>query len=201
MPLEDLNHVVTAKAAAHLPAVFTQEEAQHGIDKLSGTYQLMAQLLYGSGLRLTACIRLRIKDIDYARHQITVRDGKGMEDRVTMLSMSIGESLRAHAEAVHALHTSDLAQGYGAVYLPFALERTYPNANRAWAWHYLFPSAHSSVGIVPSRVYTVPSKLPFTNQVFTNMPPATPSVTLSPPICSNPGMIFARFRSCWGIRM
>jgi integron integrase len=134
LPLEDLNHVVTAKTTTHLPEVFTKAEAQNVIDKLSGTYRLMAQLLYGSGLRLTECIRLRIKDIDDARHQITVRDGKGMEDRVPMLPMSIGESLRAHAEAVRVLHTSDLAQGYGAVYLPFALERKYPNANRAWAW-------------------------------------------------------------------
>ncbi len=141
IPLQELDHVVTAKTSKNIPEVFTIEEAQNVINELSGTYRLMAQLLYGSGLRLTECIRLRVKDIDYARHQITVRDGKGMEDRITMLPTNIVDPLRAHAEAVRALHNNDLAQGHGAVCLPFALERKYPHANRAWAWQYMFPSA------------------------------------------------------------
>jgi integrase len=87
------------------------------------------------------CVRLRVKDIDFARRQIIVRDGKGMEDRVTMLPASLVTPLKEHLQRVKRLHEEDLARGYGSVYLPFALERKYPNANREWIWQYVFPSA------------------------------------------------------------
>jgi integron integrase len=100
----------------------------------------MAKLLYGSGLRLMECLRLRVKDLDFARCEIIVRDGKGMKDRVTMLPASLATPLQTHLLRVKQLQEADLEKGYGAVYLPFALERKYPNANREWLWQYVFPS-------------------------------------------------------------
>jgi integron integrase len=132
---------VRAKRPKRLPTVLTKEEVSKIIGCLSSLPQLMAKLLYGSGLRLMECVRLRIKDIDFAQHQIIVRDGKGMEDRVTMLPASLVLPLKEHLQRVKRLHEKDLARGYGSVYLPFALERKYPNANREWIWQYVFPSA------------------------------------------------------------
>jgi integrase len=111
---------------------------------LSGTHQLMAKLLYGSGLRLMECLRLRVKDVDFARRQIVVRDGKGMKDRVTMLPEVLIPPLQEHLRHVKVIHEGDLAKGYGSVYLPFALERKYPNANREWIWQYIFPATKLS---------------------------------------------------------
>ncbi len=104
----------------------------------------MAKLLYGSGLRLMECVRLRVKDVDFAQHQIVVRDGKGMKDRITMLPEVVVPSLQEHLQHVKQVHEDDLAKGYGAVYLPFALERKYPNANREWIWQYVFPATKLS---------------------------------------------------------
>jgi len=132
---------VRAKRPKRLPTVLTKEEVSKIIGCLSGLPQLMAKLLYGSGLRLMECVRLRVKDIDFAQHQIIVRDGKGMEDRVTMLPASLVLPLKEHLQRVKRLHEKDLARGYGSVYLPFALERKYPNANREWIWQYVFPAA------------------------------------------------------------
>jgi integron integrase len=132
---------VRAKRPKRLPTVLTKEEVGKIIGCLSSLPQLMAKLLYGSGLRLMECVRLRVKDIDFAQHQILVRDGKGMEDRVTMLPGSLIAPLKEHLQRVKRLHEKDLARGYGCVYLPFALERKYPNANREWIWQYVFPSA------------------------------------------------------------
>ncbi len=132
---------VRAKRPKRLPTVLTKEEVGKIIGCLSGMPQLMAKLLYGSGLRLMECVRLRVKDIDFAQHQIIVRDGKGMEDRITMLPGSIVTLLKEHLQRVKRLHERDLAKGCGSVYLPFALERKYPNANREWIWQYVFPSA------------------------------------------------------------
>ncbi len=115
------------------------------ITQMSGTHRLMAQLLYGAGLRLMECVRLRVKDIDVAYKTITVRDGKGEKDRVTMLPDSLITPLQEHLQRVKRLHEEDLARGYGAGYLPDALERKYPNANRDWLWQYVFPSDQLSV--------------------------------------------------------
>ena len=134
-----------AKESQHLPAVLTKDEVRRVIAQLSGIYQLIAQLLYGSGLRLLEALRLRVKDIDFERRAIIVRDTKGDEDRVTMLPESVVEPLREHLLRVKRLHEEDLANGYGSVYLPDALERKYPNAAREWPWQYVFPSGRLSV--------------------------------------------------------
>lgn len=131
---------VRAKRPAHLPAVLTKEETRRVIAQLSGIYQLLAKLLYGSGLRLLECLRLRVKDLDFARRAMIVRDTKGDEDRVTMLPDSLIEPLKEHLQRVKRLHQEDLAKGYGAVYLPDALDRKFPNASREWIWQYVFPS-------------------------------------------------------------
>ena len=135
---------VRAKRPKRLPTVLTKEEALRVIAHLSGTRQLMAKLLYGSGLRLMECVRLRVKDVDFARRQIIVRDSKGQEARVTMLPDSVIPLLQEHLQPVKRLHEEDLARGYGAVYLPFALERKYPNASREWIWQYVFPATKLS---------------------------------------------------------
>jgi integron integrase len=133
-------HAVRAKRPKRLPTVLTREEVRQVLNQLSGHHRLMAQLFYGSGLRLMECVRLRIKDVDFAQRQIIVRDGKGMQDRVTMLPDSLVTPLQEHLQRVKRLHDEDLARGYGSVYLPFALERKYPNAHREWIWQYVFPS-------------------------------------------------------------
>jgi integron integrase len=111
---------------------------------LEGRSWLMASLLYGAGLRLMECVRLRIKDIDFQYRQITVRDGKGQKDRVTMLPESSAELLKHQLEKSRILHQHDLAAGYGEVYLPYALDRKYKNANKEWGWQYVFPAAQLS---------------------------------------------------------
>ncbi len=115
------------------------------IDGGNGAFKwLMASLLYGSGLRLMECVRLRIKDIDFEMNQITVRSGKGNKDRITMLPEKLKEPLRQHLNKVQALHADDMKKGYGSVYLPFALEKKYKNAAREWGWQYVFPSSKLS---------------------------------------------------------
>jgi integron integrase len=132
---------VRAKKPKRLPTVLTKEEAMAVITALSGTNQLIARLLCGSGLRLIECLRLRVKDVDFAYRQITVRDGKGEVDRVTMLPESLRAlTLQEHLQRVRMLHQHDLDSGYGAVYLPYALERKYPNAHKEWCWQYVFPA-------------------------------------------------------------
>lgn len=136
---------VRAKKPKRLPVVLTRAEVQQVLAALSGTQQLIARLLYGSGLRLIEGLRLRVKDVDFAQHQIVVRDGKGGKDRVTMLPESLVEPLQEHLHRIEMIHQQDLAQGYGAVYLPNALERKYPNANREWMWQYVFPAKSLSI--------------------------------------------------------
>ena len=123
-----------------MPTVLTPGEVITVLKQLSGVYQLVAKLLYGSGLRLNEALRLRIKDLDFAQHQLVVRDTKGGESRVTMLPTSIVEDLKSHLQSVKRLHQQDLEQAYGSVYLPFALERKYPNADCQWIWQFVFPA-------------------------------------------------------------
>jgi integron integrase len=130
-----------AKTTQRLPTVLTHDEAKDVISHLSGTPRLMVELLYGSGLRLHECLVLRIKDIDFSLNTITVRQGKGDKDRVTLLPASLTERIQTQIRKALALHQQDLADGYGEVYLPHALERKYPAAARNSAWQYLFPSA------------------------------------------------------------
>jgi integron integrase len=133
-------NAVRAKRPKRLPTVLTEDEVATVMAHLSGSHRLMAQLLYGSGLRLMECLRLRVKDVDFAQRQIIVQDGKGMQDRIPLLPNRVVEPLQRHLRQVQCLHQQDLARGYGAVYLPFALERKYPNAQREWNWQYVFPS-------------------------------------------------------------
>jgi len=135
---------VRAKKPQRLPTVLTRDEVSNVIGFLAGTHRLMAKLLYGSGLRLMECVRLRVKDVDFAQHQIIVRDGKGMKDRVTLLPDTLVAPLQEHLRHVRLIHEQDLSQGYGAVYLPYALARKYPHANREWAWQYVFPASKLS---------------------------------------------------------
>lgn len=140
-----LENVTQAKAPKRLPVVLTVSEVQAVLSRLSGTHALIASLLYGGGMRLMEAVRLRVKDVDFARHEIIVREGKGFKDRVTMLPESVTAALKAHLVKVKALHDEDLGQGYGEVYLPFALDKKYPNAGREWGWQYVFPSKNLSV--------------------------------------------------------
>jgi integron integrase len=139
-----LDNVEQAKAPKRLPVVLTREEVQKVLSQLEGQHRLAAGLLYGAGLRILECLRLRVKDVDFARKEILVRDGKGFKDRVTMLPQSLIPALQQHLERVKALHEQDLQAGYGAVFLPNALDRKYPNAAREWGWQYVFPSANLS---------------------------------------------------------
>ena len=144
-PLERLDHIHRAKKSQRLPVVFTKDEAQAVLAQLDGSLWLMASLLYGSGLRLMECLRLRVKDLDFHYNQITVRDGKGGKDRVTILPSSIKGPLQRHLARVKALHSRDLEEGFGRVYLPNALASKYKQADREWCWQYVFPSAKRSV--------------------------------------------------------
>jgi len=143
-PLPWLDELDRAKRPARLPAVLTRGEVQRLLGAMRGTKWLMASLLYGAGLRLTECLKLRVKDIDFEYRQILVRDGKGAKDRVTMLPESTIEPLREQLASARALHDADLAAGYGDVELPDALARKYPRAPYEWAWKFVFPSSKRS---------------------------------------------------------
>ena len=140
-----LDGVEKAKTPKRLPVVLTRDEVRAVLSRLEGGRGLIARLLYGTGLRIMECLRLRVKDVNFERGEILVRDGKGAKDRVTMLPASLAPTLREHLERVRELHRQDLVAGYGDVYLPYALERKYPSAGREWMWQYVFPSATLSV--------------------------------------------------------
>jgi integron integrase len=143
--LGDLSGTVRARRPARLPVVFSPGEVQIVLGHLRGQHHLMASLLYGSGLRLMECVRLRVKDIDFEYGQITVRDGKGQKDRHTMLPQALALPLREQLERARALHRQDVEEGYGEVYLPDALARKYRSAAREWSWQWVFPAARRSV--------------------------------------------------------
>ncbi len=153
---------VRAKAPKRLPTVMTKGEVGKVIVSMRGTHQLMAKLLYGCGLRLMECLRLRIKDIDFEANQVIVRDGKGAKDRVTMLPQSVKNLLQQHLLEVKDLHQNDLGKGYGEVHMPGALARKYPNAGKAWIWQYVFPAARLSTDPRTAKVmrhHTHPNNL------------------------------------------
>ena len=139
-----LDNVEQAKTPKRLPVVLNRDEIQAILSRLDGTPWLIASLLYGTGMRIMECLRLRVQDIDFKRREILIRNGKGFKDRVTMLPVTLSATLQAHLARVRALHETDLAQGFGSVYLPFALERKYPNAAKEWLWQYVFPAAKIS---------------------------------------------------------
>ncbi len=140
-----LDNVTQAKVPKRLPVVLTVSEVQNVLSRLNGTHLLIASLLYGGGMRLMEAVRLRVKDVDFERREILVREGKGFKDRVTMLPETVLAPLQAHLKKVKTLHAEDLAQGYGEVYMPFALDKKYPAAGRDWSWQYVFPSKNLSV--------------------------------------------------------
>lgn len=140
-----LDKVTQAKAPKRLPVVLTQAEVLAVLTRLDGSMWLIASLLYGSGLRIMEALRLRVKDVDFTRREILIRDGKGFKDRVTMLPASLVEPLKSHLLKVRALHQEDLSEGFGAVFMPMALDKKYPNAGKEWAWQYCFPSVKLSV--------------------------------------------------------
>lgn len=140
-----LENVQRAKRPLRLPLVLTRDEVKAMLAGLEGTVWLMAALTYGAGLRLMECLSLRVKDLDLDRGELIVRDGKGQKDRVTMLPREVVDPLRSHLAKVRLLHERDLKVGFGRVYLPFALDRKYPNADREWGWQYVFPSARRSI--------------------------------------------------------
>ncbi len=140
-----LEEVQRAKKPQRLPLVLTRGEVKCLLAQLEGTAWLMAALIYGGGLRLLECLRLRVKDIDFDYRQLVIRDAKGQKDRVTLLPHNLIEPLRSHLIRVRTLHERDLEEGYGCVYLPYALAQKYPSAEREWGWQYVFPSARRSV--------------------------------------------------------
>ena len=140
-----LDNVEPAKQPQHLPVVLTQAEVQALLSRLTDTQWLIASLLYGTGMRVLEVARLRVKDVEFARKEILVRDGKGHKDRVTMLPLALVNPLRERLKRVKALHDNELAAGFGAVYLPLALEKKYPNAAKEWMWQYVFPANRRSV--------------------------------------------------------
>ena len=146
-----LGDLIRAKRPIRLPVVLTRAEVRSVLAHLSGDKWVVAELLYGSGLRLMECLRLRVKDLDLGRREIVVREGKGGKDRVTMLPEAALLELREHLVRVKALHDGDLAQGFGAVALPAALARKYPNADREWPWQFVFPAPNRFKDAVSGR--------------------------------------------------
>jgi len=204
--LEDLVH---ARRPARLPVVLTRSEVSAILEQLNGTPWLMASLLYGAGLRVLECARLRVKDIDLDRREIIVRDGKGRRDRVTLLPESLRTPLGEHLERVRSHHQKDLARGFGSVELPTALERKYPRAPWQWGWQWVFPATRVYRDPVSGRrrrhhlhESVLQKAVKAAVQVAGVSKPATchTCVTRSPPICSRMAMISGRSRSSSAIR-
>ena len=140
-----VENVTRAKRPARLPVVLSPSEVQAVIARLDGQYALIARLLYGSGMRLMECLRLRVKDVDFNYRRVLVRDGKGQKDRVTVLPDTLKEPMRAQVERVRKIHEQDCSEGFGKVQLPYALKRKYPDADREIGWQFVFPMADRSV--------------------------------------------------------
>jgi integron integrase len=146
-PLSEIDDIERARKSTHLPVVLSRAEVRAVLAELDGTTALIGGLLYGSGLRLLEALRLRIKDLDFEMHALHVRQGKGDKDRITVIPVSLRPALELHLERVRQFHRRDLAAGHGAVYLPDALARKYPSAERSWEWQYAFPA--SRLGVDP----------------------------------------------------
>jgi integron integrase len=138
----DLGEVIRARKPERLPVVMAREEVKAVLANLTGDKWLIAAIMYGAGLRLMECLRLRVQDIDFSRNEILVRDGKGAKDRITMLPESVKTPLQGHLTKVKAVHQQDVADGWGRVQLPHALDRKYPNAPKDWRWQWVFPQEH-----------------------------------------------------------
>ena len=141
MEVGAIEQVPRARVPVRVPVVLSREEVGGIMKRLTGTVWIIVVLLYGAGLRIQECLDLRVKDIDFDRHQIVVRRGKGQKDRRTMLPVAVRERLQAHLRGVKRQHEHDLAHGAGRVILPFALDRKYPNAPADWSWQFVFPAS------------------------------------------------------------
>lgn len=203
-----LEGVQRARKPQHLPVVLTRDEVKRVLARLNGTVWLMAAVTYGAGLRLLECLRLRVKDLEFNRGEILVRDGKGQKDRITMLPQNVIDPMRTHLAKVRHLHEQDLAEGFGRVHLSFALDRKYPNAQREWGWQYIFPSVRRSIDPrtgIERRHHCDPAVLQRAmKQAVRNAQIVKPASlhTLrhsSRPTCWKRDTTFGRSRSCWAI--
>ena len=140
-----LDGIQSATPATRLPTILTTDEVQRLLRKLQGVHYLIGRLLYGTGMRIMEAMRLRVKDVEFARREIIIRDGKGAKDRMTMLPNGLAHPLKSHLIEVANIHCIDLAEGFGDVYLPYAIARKYPNASREWCWQYVFPADRRSI--------------------------------------------------------
>lgn len=147
-----LDNITRAKPSKHLPVVLTPAEVRAVLDRMDGTYGLMARLLYGTGMRLMECVRLRVKDVDFGRNEILIRDGKGAKDRETMLPAALAGPLQDHLARRRVIYEDDLRDGRAAVWLPDALEKKYPNAPTEWGWQFVFCSGSHSTDPRSGRV-------------------------------------------------
>ncbi len=148
-----LENVVRAKRPQRLPVVLTRAEVSSVFSQLDGSMWLIANLLYGSGMRLMEALRLRVKDVEFTRYEIVIRDGKGNKDRITMLPLTLAMPLKLHLERVRALHQQDLVEGFGITKLPYALARKYPHAASDWGWQFVFPSKNRSEDPRSGNIY------------------------------------------------
>ena len=140
----DTINALRPRKSRHLPTVLTIQEVKQILGLMTGVNQLIAKLLYGSGLRISECLRLRVKDVDFGQQQIAVRDRKGHKDRLALLPESLQQPLKHHLARIKTIHKHHLGRGFGSVHSPYALARKYPNADREWIWQWVFPSATSS---------------------------------------------------------
>jgi len=141
-PVGDLGDIIRARKHKRLPVDLTRDEVRAVLANLTGDKALMTSLMYGAGLRLMECLRLRVQDIDFSAEEILVRVGKGAKDRITMLPESLHQQLQNHLRKVKSIHEKDLADSWGRVQLPMALDRMYPNAPADWRWQWVFPQEH-----------------------------------------------------------
>lgn len=151
-PLGLIGNAARAKRRERLPVVFTPSEVARIVSRLNGTARIVVSLLYGSGMRLMECLRLRVKDLDFERGEIFIRDGKGGKDRVTVMPASVRSELQRCIERSRNLHSFDLAEGYGTVSMPYALQKKYPNAARELRWQYIFPAENRSVDPISRKI-------------------------------------------------
>src|SRR5262245_12478057 len=143
-PLPDLDTVIRAKRPGRLPTVLTRNEVRCILERLNGTPRLVATLLYGTGMRLLECLRLRVKDLEFGNNRVIVRDTKGGQDRVVPFPVVVRAAMPSWLARVKRLHERDLAEGFGAVHLPDAIASKFPGAEREWGWQYVFPGEHRS---------------------------------------------------------
>ncbi len=203
---EWLDHVTRARAPTHVPVVLTRDEVHRVMLRLKGTHRLLGHLLYGSGLRIMEGVRLRVKDVEFEQRMIIVRDGKGANDRITMLPDKLRSALAAHLERVRALHQDDLRDGFGNVWLPHSLARKYSGAPFDWGWQFVFQRrSGQSIRAIASGAGTIWATKRSSvrcakrcaTRASTSPPRRTRCAIRSLRTCSNRAPTFVRCRSCW----